>query len=190
VLKKAIGYLVLLLLSARCVVAAESKLNNYIGLRFSGFDLPQECQFVARRFNFNEFDDGKSILYVTEYKCSGQEQLWLMRAVDRNGATIPHDHQFQLNEKKEFVVEDVYLLLPFKKREELISEGCTRNGIEPDVDFPFAFAIGKTAPIYDGRHMEIGSKSTSISEAWKVNLTRRKFERIPTKGIVCAAWGG
>jgi hypothetical protein len=186
--KKVVSCLIFICLIARCVFATGAELKSYVGLRFSYFDLPQECATDQMRFNNTEFDDGKAMLYVTEIKCSGQAQLWLLRGVDKSGKTIAYGHSFQINEKKEYVVEDVYIVRPLKKREALLSLGCERNGVASGPEFAFAFAIGMTVPIRDGSKAVIGSRATSISEAWKVNLNTRKFEQIPTKGIICAFW--
>jgi hypothetical protein len=133
----------------------------------------------------NEFEDGKSRLYVSEFVCAGRAQLWLSRKVDKSGKELPYDHEYRYGEEAAFVVEEILMLPVLKKNEDLISIICSRNGVELGPSSPFAFAIGTKADIYQGSKEPVGYTASHFAQAWKVNVTKRRFEPIPTKGLAC-----
>jgi|GEM_PF-2487877 hypothetical protein len=176
---------------------------DLLGLQFNRLTHPskmRDCERGNEVLGKEIYTERGQIIVLRNFRCSGRNQYWLIKPVDKSGKSMtPREFNQSLTgaeDDNDYVVENIYVLPKLSKDYTLFSQGCMRNHQEVTETVPFAFAIGTTVPIYEndppsghgpGRPgEEIGYKSKHIVAAWMVNVQTGKFEPMPTKGLFCS----
>jgi hypothetical protein len=195
------------LLSLLCLVilvfqraGAENGTNRtYIGEQFElagGFEKSfPECLNTGEHFSFHNYRYQHQILYVTENMCGSVRQLWLLGSLDKDGHTLTAEDVDRLAEhlkqteevpKEKFVVEDVFIVPPLKRNQDIFPADMCNDSADPKAE-EFLFAIGTSVPIYNGKTV-IGARGKQFTEAWKIDFKRHKFKQAAVAGIKCEFW--
>lgn len=143
-------------------VAAPQKKESFVGYKHKGVKYGETLPNGAK-------DLGGGLLSndnfgVTRYTKGKKYMLWLERITARDREGVPS-----------WEVKDVLTFDPLKKNQEFsfsYSSGCVHNGRE-NLDLIVLTEASKDKKTY------------KAIKAWRVNLTKAKFEKISTKGIEC-----
>lgn len=154
--------IVLFLLLSVVPVFASPQKKSYIGYKHKGVvygaTLPNGVKDLGGGLLSNDRYG------VSRFKKSGADMLWLEKITERDEKGVPTWH-----------VKDVLIFNALKKNQEFLmsySSSCTQNG-RANVDLIVLAELSAS------------KKSYKILKAWKANLKSEKFEKTPTKNIVC-----
>ena len=152
--------LIMLALSASVIVSAQEA--SYVGYKYTGVKYNHKLPNGVRDLGGNLLDNEN--YGISRVKKGKTEMLWLARITGRNSAGVPR-----------WLVKDVLVLPTLKANQEILQgfeSPCVINKNEDLGLVVLADYVPK-------------NKTYKVNQAWRADSKTNKFQKIPTKGIVC-----
>jgi hypothetical protein len=178
---------VILVLATSTAQAASPLGTRFIGLHFKNNGtyvyrmgpLPDGCKEEQRYLPIHNYwliSEGVK-LYLTEMRCAGEHQIWLLSAIDDKGNRDPQECM-DCPLMAGFQVEDALTVPPHAKNQTMLETEC---------DTPFVLGTKVRIKTEDGE----GYRVKDPVVAWRVNYKTRKFDSIPiNEASLECVWGG
>ena len=157
-------FLLLILTFTAFALESAAQKKEFVGYKHKGVVVGETLPNGAKDMGGGLLSDENYA--VSRFSKGKKHYLWLEKITGRDGEGVP-----------DWVVKDVLEFDPLKKNQEFLfsfSSPCTIDGAEDLEMIVLAERPRKT-------------KKYKILKAWKANIAKEKFEKIPIKGIECIA---